>query len=1271
MITCSTPSRRLFVFLVAVLTCMALSPLAATADEIDDLLAAGDYAEGEVIAAFRTNGSSTPLTDGGLFQPRSAKPYTVKPLMTVSDTEPQATDDQLRAQSEETLTLKCVTSDTLSTAELMRMLSDDPNVAFVEPNYTLSLTDEDESDTVIDLSTLTDAPISLSSQTDTPAILDLTPLQWGNWANSQTYHAEGFTTNPSINVPNFGATQRGANMDRPITVALLDTAVDYQNPDLINVLYHFTPEQQKTLGCWEYGYKAGNGGTQGNYYDLESVAVGHGTHTAGIIGAEWNGFGTSGVASNVRIVSIDFEGEGNSTSILDAISAFSFVDKFNRLMPKEERIRVTSNSWGLIQSTRAVDAAVRELGEKWNTVSVFSAGNDAKNNDHYERPNSYLESNPYAVIVAMTNGDDTLDEDSEYGVASVDLAAPGKNILSTVTEKDAEYIPDATRSSDPVYMGFDGDDTLPITVSQLYREDNPDLWHDDTVVASDIGTISTNAHVYGTNSLRVDVDPSHAVFSTAEKYGNRYDIQLDIDLTGTDIADRLEGLQGLHLCYGLTGGDESVGIQLYGETTNLVNISHNSGGATTTNAQWTMMDWVMTELGQFDSPIEGEAAPTGVTLRPADDHLIIKLRVGLADGCTTFYIDSLGLGTQTVPYGYKTGTSMACPQVAGAGAVLASQGYEGAELASLMRSKVRIPDPALQVKSGGIFDFNVEGVSESTDSHAFAPDITNVAIDGTTVTITGSRFGKAPGSVDTSRYVVGAALQAAASRVVSWSDDTVVLSLDAPFEGILSVVLYNAAGKWDTQYRFASRSADVYEQDLPYDAPTGDPFVHGDDEGDWEIKGPLVGLGCKLYHLPGYKGHEELEYSYKRMHCFDLKTQTWSELTPLPEWLSDASAVMFNGKIVVEGGTMYKTETGKYKKTFPAGETAEERVYVYDPEKDSWSPASSDGMYLNQTIANENGQLRLVGGSMPNPEQPNQTVPAPVMSYDLTSGAGDEICSMPVAFNNPQVAAKKGSLLIYSDGINFSPKLSPAVYRVKDGEAAELKGALPTLIPATEAITFNTMTSWFTEKGNIPYHAVIAPTSDGYVFVGPPAADGSSDTFVLRDDTDTFEAYGKRSSDDCVFSQAACTYRGRLFVIGASLLEPNNRLFRATAMEVPEYPGDVPCEADPDPEKDPDDTKESDSKSQTKPSKQDNKADGKKTDKKTSSNTSKKTSSTKTSSTGTTATQTATNTAAATSTAANDKPLASTGDTATSPLAVLACGACAATLGVLLRRRES
>lgn len=98
-----------------------------------------------------------------------------------------------------------------------------------------------------------------------------------------------------------------------------------------------------------------------NVYDEASVELGHGTHTAGIIGAEWNGFGTSGVASNVRIVCIQLSDEQGNESLADALVAYAFVNRFNELVPEEEHIRVTSNSWSRYSSSRALDAVLRDL----------------------------------------------------------------------------------------------------------------------------------------------------------------------------------------------------------------------------------------------------------------------------------------------------------------------------------------------------------------------------------------------------------------------------------------------------------------------------------------------------------------------------------------------------------------------------------------------------------------------------------------------------------------------------------------------------------------------------------------------------------------------------------------------------------------------------------------------------------------------------------------------------------------------------------------------
>jgi len=1144
---------------------LLLSP-AAQADEIDDLLSSGGYVEGEAIVAFRDDGWLTAQFD---------VPYEVTPLMHVEAAAiGEGQSDALQPQSQQVATLSLVASDTLSTEELLRALSDDPRIAFAEPNYVCSFTD------------ITAGAGGIAPQAGNP-VDDLTPLQWGNWFSDATTRAIDQSGNTSINVPAFGSDQRGANMEKQVVVALLDTAVDHTNPDLENIIYWFSPEQQEALGCGEWGFNAVGKGANARTFDEGSIALGHGTHTAGILGAEWDGHGTSGVASDVKIVSIELADSEGNESLADALCAFDFVNRFNELASENERIKVTSNSWSEYLSSRALDVAVRELGEKWGIVSIFSAGNDGKNNDHSEKTPSSLADNPYAIIVANTDQTDRLNSGSEYGRATVDLAAPGAAILSTTVPARGGYYPDATRGSNLLYVGFDGGEEPQVTVSQLFQEGKPELCYDETAVCSDIGTVVDETHFFGTNCLKIGIDPSYPVESQSSggEESEVYDLQLEFDLADTGIAERIEGVEGLYLGMAYAVGTDK-GAMAFISSTNAANItlhesrknqdgeeeivevtrpvmSFTAMGEISSNRMWTIASFPITHESFAKPGINPGLDLDVAAVRPEGDKLIVKVRISLPKGCTDVYVDSIGLGTQTVPYEFASGTSMSTPAVAGAAAVLASRGYEGKELAALVRSMVRIPEAGeLPVRTGGVFDFTVEGSPDDSDDEEepYAPVIMEVSVEGTTVTITGENFGLERGSVDLSRYVVGAKLTPVAATISSWADNQVTLELDSDFKGILWAVLTNAGGKHDTRAHFVDKGDKVYEQDLPFDASTADVFTYGDGQGDWETKGPLVGLGCKLYYLPAYEGLSHATPSFRQMRCFDLKTETWSTLPELPEWLQDISAAMYDGTIVVEGATMHVLETGEPSASFPEGEVSEERVYVYDPNAKLWSKASSENMIIDQTIVNDGGQLKLVGGSVPNPEFPDwdwMNISAPVFTYDLETGAGADICDLPEnpVLKNPQAAAKDGTILLYTvNGTNV------VLTRIQGGQATHLEGSLPQYFLAEDGEPEQANT-WGAQIG-YPYRAVLAPTTDGFVLVGPPAADGSSDTYVLKDGSDVFEPYELRASEDRVYSHAACTYRGRLFVIGSSWFEPEQRLFRATAMGVPEYPGDIPCEKD-------------------------------------------------------------------------------------------------------------
>ena len=145
----------------------------------------------------------------------------------------------------------------------------------------------------------------------------------------------------------------------PVVVAVIDSSVDFTNPDLAPTAYTFTPEQQKKLGCDEHGFNATIESEDGILKN--PLLENHGTHCAGIIGAVWDGKGVSGVASNVRLVSVQNYSENELTSLTNAMRAFDFIDRANEAGCG---ISLINCSWTMLQANENLDAMVRYLGEK-------------------------------------------------------------------------------------------------------------------------------------------------------------------------------------------------------------------------------------------------------------------------------------------------------------------------------------------------------------------------------------------------------------------------------------------------------------------------------------------------------------------------------------------------------------------------------------------------------------------------------------------------------------------------------------------------------------------------------------------------------------------------------------------------------------------------------------------------------------------------------------------------------------------------------------------
>ncbi|MEO6392159.1 MAG: S8 family serine peptidase [Pyrinomonadaceae bacterium] len=215
--------------------------------------------------------------------------------------------------------------------------------------------------------------------------------------------------------------------DRRVIVAVLDSGVDYTHSDLVGNMWT-RPDNLTEYFDNELGYANDRHG----FNAVDNLADpmdenGHGTHCAGIIGAEGdNHEGIAGVNWQVQIMPLKFIGPSGSGSTKDAIEAINYVIERKRA---GVNVRIISASWGSRANSKALEDVIRRAGEE-GILFVAAAGNSSVNTDttpHY--PSSY--DLPNVLSVAATDRNDQLTSFSNYGPKSVQIAAPGADVLST------------------------------------------------------------------------------------------------------------------------------------------------------------------------------------------------------------------------------------------------------------------------------------------------------------------------------------------------------------------------------------------------------------------------------------------------------------------------------------------------------------------------------------------------------------------------------------------------------------------------------------------------------------------------------------------------------------------------------------------------------------------------------------------------------------------------------------------------------------------------
>ena len=294
-------------------------------------------------------------------------------------------------------------------AEAIAAMKSDSRVAYAEGNEVIRLAETIEHGTADSVAPSNEEPSAPN---------DLDPKLWGLNNTGQNRGTAG----ADISALDAWKVTTGDNSANGPLIAVIDTGIDYNHPDLKANMWVNTGEipgngiDDDGNGVIDdvYGYNAF--ADNGNPLDGHS----HGTHCAGTIGAVGNnGEGVTGVMQNARMMAVKIFSDGGSTSTDAIVRGLMYSAKMGA--------DITSNSWGGGGRSQAIYDAFASNP----ALHVIAAGNSSYDNDKRDNfPSNYdLDS---IVAVASTTRNDQKSGFSQWGATTVDVAAPGSEIWSTI-----------------------------------------------------------------------------------------------------------------------------------------------------------------------------------------------------------------------------------------------------------------------------------------------------------------------------------------------------------------------------------------------------------------------------------------------------------------------------------------------------------------------------------------------------------------------------------------------------------------------------------------------------------------------------------------------------------------------------------------------------------------------------------------------------------------------------------------------------------------------